>query len=344
MIKKVLFFLFTILVILLSCEYKSPYSENKDRDLITNLDLLNDWNISKGIALDVTQDSPYAGETGYYFDFLNLITKYSNFEEDSSNDLENYWHPSPDNSPISVRPDSFEIVNDGEDTSMGRVLHIKLQKNPEPQYVAYRFNALKDYNYLFKFDFRASGDRYQLSYGDVGDLSDDLKTDVQLPDAYVWQTILFDIVSMSDSFSEIRFGFKDPSNDAKVLDFYVDNLALFIVSNINIMKEINISGSTEQTDDKTGETFYEGIYRLTLYAKSGTSDTITLNLGTRFKEITLSSSWQEISLEAQILKEQKFLSISIMPSVIDETKRFPGGIYITKPKLYFLPNKSSPDS
>lgn len=341
MIKEFYLVLLVVILFFLSCEYKSPFNEIKGRDLISGLDLSTDWERDYGLSLDVTSDSPPNGESPvYYLNFLNIIAKYSSFEESDLSDLTNYWHPSLDNSPLSRPPEIFEVVKQPGVMKGDGYLHIKLQKNPEPQYVAYRFNALKDKNYLFKFDFKIfSGDMYQLSFGDYNNTEDELKVEEQFTEGVV----MFDITSFRDSLSEVRFGYKNIYSEAKVLDFFVDNIALFVVGNVNIRKIISIVGSVEATDDNTGEKFYEGVYRLTLFAKKGTSSKLTLRLGTRYKEFDLTSHWSEIKLEAQILKEQNFLHISIMPTVTDEIRRFPGGIYITKPKLFFLPDKSSPD-
>ncbi len=326
--------------IFISCEYKSPFEDYKERDLIEKLDLSADWIKDFGVTLEPTSDSSYSD--AYYLNFVNLISKYSNFEEENISDLTDYWIPSPDSTPESKKPEIFEIVKASDVMSGNAFLHVKLQKNPEPQYVSYRFNTVKGKNYLFKFDYKCiSGDGYQLSFSDDYDISSDNFKFFQQTNQGL---VMIDINALEDSSkAEIRFGYKNLYSDAKALDFYIDNAALFPVSNVSISKELCIVDSEERTDDKTCEKFYEGVYKLSLNVKGSSSKIVSLRLGTRFKEYDISDSWSEITLEAQILKSHKYLSISIMPTVIDESRRFPGGIYITKPKLYFYPNKSSPD-
>ena len=338
--RNILIWIILSLVFLFCCEYNSPFKQYIDRDLISSLDLSDDWIKEDGIILEQTTDITSPEDIVYYLQFENLIKKYSSFEESDTTDLTNFWTPSTDNIPYSNKPDIFEIVKKPDVKTGNGFLHIKLQKNPYPQYVSYRFNTTKDKNYLFRFNYKIiSGDGYQLSFGEYDSTNDVVKYEEQINEGLV----MIDINSFEDSVSEIRFGYKDVYSNAKALEFYVDDIVLFIVSNANLSIDLCIVYSDEQTDDKTGEEFYEGVYQLKLFARADSSDKITLRLGNRFKEFDLTSGWTQIILESQILKEQGLFTLSIMPTVIDEVRKYPGGVYITKPKLYFLPNKATPD-
>jgi len=343
--------LFIIFVFSFGCEYKSPFSDTTDKDLISSLDLSADWVKEKGVGVDLTTDANSTlGEQIYSLYFINLISKYSNFEEENTTDIGNYWKTSTDNftDPVSPsqKPDIFIVENNTGVMAGNKYLHIKLQKNPYPQYVYYEFTPEATTTYIFKFDFKnlGTGALIQNSFGRSDVSADELIQELQPEGSSTNITnILFPVTPFQNVPYQVRFGYKNPYSLAKVLEIYIDNVGLFAASNITLTKNINIVGSNDTTNDKTGNLFNEGVYKLKIFAKKGTTDKITLRLGTRYQEYQLTTNYQEITLEAQILKEHRFLTIQILPTVVEETKRFPGGIYITKPKLYFLPNKAKAD-
>lgn len=325
-----------VFVSFLGCQYTTPFSAGKD--LISVLDLSTDWIIEDGLILDQTTETPPSSETQTYFlHFLNLVA-YDTFESSTTtNDIGTWQKSSPDLPSICS-------VESGSQLYGSKYLHLSLKRDFGAETLYHTFSAEGGKNYIFKFYYvHQGGGNIQLSLGEN-------TTDTQYKDiAYTGEGIEYaqwDFYSPTSVINmQIRFGYGDVTTPGAInYEIFVDNIALFLQSNHNISKKLNIVGSdvTDLSNDGTGEKFYEGVYKFTIYAKKGSSQYLTLRLGNNYKTYTLTSEWTEYLIEDHISIDYDYLNLEIMPTKTNEKERFPGGIYITKPHLYFLPNQKEP--
>lgn len=332
-------------IILFSCTYEDPFKEYDNKNLIARLDLTGDWVIDSGVQIDATDESPPSGyDKSYYFYFINLLdSKSSNFEtSNNSNDTGN-WIGSTDTS-YSSSPLDFRVsTNPSGKLEGSKTLYIKLTNNPHSQYVYYEFIPSLTTNYTLKFDYYSPGaTNIGISFG-LSDNSQDNQIFNTLTSSNSVDFIVMSFSSIGSSPSQIRFGFKEDKNwESGGIDLYIDRIALFASSNHSIHKLLNIVESKDRTNDKTGEKFYEGVYKFTIYAKSHTSNILTLKLGGAIKEWTITNNWKKYEITSQILRTEGFLRLEILPTSASDSRKFPGGVFITKPELYFLYNQSTP--
>lgn len=332
-------FICIIFIIFLSCVYENPFKKYDGKNLISKLDLTNDWIIESGVLLDATTEPPPSGySTSYYFYFINLLDdKSSNFETSTGGNDTGNWQPSLDNGTVSSKPDTLEVRSNPTLKLEGnKSLYIKLTNNPYPQYVYYEFSPDLSTDYIFKFDYYNSvattiGLSFGLSSNNLDNQIYFISTASDVKNSFV-----VNFSSIEANLSQIRFGFKENKNWESGIDIYIDRIALFKSSNLSISKFLNIVESNDRTNDGTGEEFYEGKYRFCIYAKKDTSSFLTLRIGTAIKTFTLTDKWIKYSLESQILRTEGFIKLEIMPTSINNFYRFPGGIFITKPELYLI--------
>jgi hypothetical protein len=338
-----------ICIILFSCTFKNPYDATESKDLISRLNLTTDWAWDIGISTPSlsTVTAPSGESETYLISMPNLISN-SDFSI-STDPITDWYYSGGTDAAVASK---FEVRNDGK--MYDNYLYIKLNTNPA-EYVYTSFSSTSAYSYTFRFDYKYENSATLIV--SMGDTTDDSKDKISLSNDGQINTYCDNIACYrTNTANKIRFGSTVSSSDP-IIEVNIDNVALFPSSSHSISKSININGSDKPViNDGTGETFYEGIYKLQLFARvPGASDPepennpdanlniITLTLGSRTKEFQLTSGWKEITLEAQILNDQGYLIISISPTVLTELKKFPGNVYITKPKLYFLPNQSSPN-
>ncbi len=326
-IMKFLLFIF-IFIFSFNCIYENPFAEMADSDLISALDLSADWTLDPGLQIVVTTgtQTPPSGEAdSYSLSLQNLINaNSSDFEAGTLGS----W--------VSANsPGVFTAVNLPGEMTGSWFMELRLVDN---QYVYYNFTADLSNDYLFKFNYKCVEDQSSiiLSAGIAGTSPYDtvtLSVDTILGESGIQR---FNIPCSISTNYQVRFGLRDTLSSLS--HNYIDEIALFPVSNDHsINKDLNLSDSgAPHINDGTGKTFYEGIYKMTLYAMSDTSSKITLRLGTTYKEFTLTSSWKQIKIEADILIDQEYLKMGICPTYNNINQRFPGAVYITKPKLYFL--------
>ncbi|HOJ64127.1 MAG TPA: hypothetical protein PLE45_06875 [Spirochaetota bacterium] len=342
--KKIILFISVISIF--NCTYEDPFKEYDGKNLISRLDLTSDWVIDSGVQIDATDEIPPSGYNKcYYFYFINLLDeKSSNFETSINAGDTGNWIASANNPGVSASPSNFEVVPNPSDKLEGnKSLYIKLDNNPDPKYIYYEFTPVISTNYTFKFDYYSPGaSGIGISFG-LSDNSNDEQIFNDTSPANTKDSIFINFVSLSANPSQIKFGFKENKNWESGIDLYIDKIALFASSNHSVSKLLNIVESKDQTNDGTGEIFHEGVYRFLIYAKSYTSNILTMKIGGATKEFTLTDSWKKYNVEAQILRTEGFLKLEILPTSTDDSKKFPGGIFITKPELYFLYNQPNPN-
>jgi hypothetical protein len=332
-----------VIVLLTGCPWVNPFPSGSD--LLAALDLSTDWIIDEGLILTPTADTPPAGETEVYFlSFVNLVS-YDTFESSAGPGDLGTWLQSIDDGSLQEPPTICTVQSDGQ-MSGAKYLHMRLERGDGSEFIYHTFPALEDKNYIFRFNYKKiSGGDIQVSVGENTDDATFVSIFNPDPDA---DTAQFDFFSSTTSATrQIRFGFADIyTNLGTNFEAYVDNIALFLRSNHNISKNLNLIDSSiqDQSDDGTGQVFYEGIYEMTIFAKKGTSNILTLRLGNSYREYTLTDEWVEYTLEAQILNDYDYLTMEVMPTTVIESQRFPGGINICRPHLYYYPNKSDPEN
>jgi len=326
---KFLFFIIIMITVLFYCCYENPYLDLSGKDLISALDLTLYWTLDPGLQIAVTTgtQAPPSGETdSYNLSLQNLMNaNSSNFEAGNVGS----WSS-------ANTPGIFTVQNIAGEMTGSWFLELRLVDN---QYVYYNFTADLSNDYIFKFNYKCVENQSSiiLSAGIAGTSPYDVVTlteDTVLNETGIQR---FNIPCNINTNYQVRFGLRDTLSSLS--HNYIDEIALFPgSSDHSINKDLNISGSSEpQIVDGTGKTFYEGIYKMTLYAMSDTSARITLRLGSTYKEVALTSSWKSINLEAEIYIEQGYLKLGISPTYNNINQKFPGAVYITKPKLYFLP-------
>lgn len=333
MIYKVLTIFIIFFILIINCQYEDSFSSMLGKDLIKRLDLSSDWDRAQGIILDVTSEvPPSTGSVVYYLSVPNLVS-YDTFEDSTTgSDFGSWWVP-------TNVPAIYTVIT-GTEMYGNKYLHLSLDRSSVAQYFYHVFTSDATNDYVFTFDYYHISDKsgnIQLSFGENTD--DDIKASIELV-SDIKTKARFDISTFKASANfQIRFGYAINGPDSESYEIYIDNVALFLKSNHSISKQLYIVDSDEiKIDDGTGESFYEGIYKLEIYAKKGTSEKLTLKLGGEYKTFTLTDTWKKYSLETQILKEHGYLIIEIMPTSFSEVQRFPGGIYITRPGLYFMYN------
>lgn len=321
-----------VLILLLTITCESPgFSEYDNVNLIARIDPLTDMTTDDGILLTAsTEPPPEPGLSTYYLNLENLVA-YSTFEETTGT---NNWTGS------AAPPPSLFAVETGTDMSGDNYLHLDLRRDNGPEYVYHTFNGIAGNNYVFRFDYKhITGGNLQISQGTTADdFMIELPSTIDLID-----TVLIDFsIFATNAAHRIRFGYTQTIPEATNFNVYIDNICLFINNDHRMSISLPIDSDAYDPESGDNDTIYEGIYRLQFYAKAHTSDRITLLLGQRYKTFILNTSWQQLTLEAQILAVHKTLDIALIPTDIENDKKFAGGIYISSPKLYFLPDKTSP--
>jgi len=261
---KNIIFILTIFIFLVNCQYEDPFKEYDGKNLISKLDLTNDWIIDSGVNIDATGESPPSGYSkSYYFYFINLLDeKSSNFETSSSTNDTGNWVGSPDSNYYS-KPSLFEVVS-FSNLQGNKSLHIQLNNNPLPQYIYYQFTPDIATNYNFKFDYYSAGaTSIGLSFG-LSDNSEDNQIFNTATSSNSNGYVISSFASIGANPSQIRFGFKENKNWESGIDVYIDKIAIFRASNLSIYKLLNIVESNDRTDDKTGSQFPEGVYRFSI--------------------------------------------------------------------------------
>lgn len=328
MIKKIIVLITLLIIILINCQYIDRYASYEDKDLLSKLDLSNDWIRSEGLTLDQTAGSKPSGVSKiYYLSMMNLVN-YDSFEESSGALDFGNWQASAD------VPDIYEVTTD---TSMygSKYLHLKLNRTSEAQYFYHIFNSDPTKDYVFRFDYiDVSDGNIQLSFGI--DTSDDKRFSFKSTAGLSVGRVDVTAYQASANY-QIRFGYANQAQNPETFEAYIDNVALFFKNSNSLQKRLYLSDSDAvKFNDGTGVKFYEGIYLLQMYAKAGETNKITMKLGSKYKTFTLTSGWKKIEVTAQIMKEDDHIVIDIIPAVFQESSRIPGGVYITSPKLYYL--------
>jgi len=341
---------FIIITILFSCNYTDSAIVS-GKDMITNLNLTTDWTAEKGILIATSAVTPPSGEAmAYKLSLPNLVSN-GDFESDANGTT----------TPASwtkVAPNQCVVQNTPANQITGsQYLYVKLLESSN-QYIYSAFASEASVNYTFKFNYRFMFDVIRVSMGPAGS---DARYDIWNASLYDHSnpvTASFDFpCSVTDPAYQIRFGSVTAYNNAYITEINVDHVALFPNSNHNINKSINISGSGQPViSDGTGETFLEGVYEFKLYARvpvsgdpapdlndPGVPNNACLIIGSKYKDFTLTTYWQEISIQAQVLKSAGYLVLKILPVPFNQSNRYPENIYITKPKLIYLPNQATPN-
>lgn len=302
----------TIVIILLSsCSYEDPFASLRGVDMLASVDPVSSWTVDSGTTFATDVEPPPSGYSqAYKLDFINLVND-GTFESGIGG-----WTGTI----VSPAPAIFELKTDSQMTG-ANYLHMNLTRISGADYVSHNFNGTAGKNYTFKFDYLYIGSQdLQVSFGTTAP-TDALKWNID-PDISGGKGIVNFAISTTGTY-QIRFGFSQVNPLANSLDFYVDNAALFEASGQSISYSYSYP--------------HEGIYRLKVYAKMDSSNKMTMQIGDSTESFTLNSSWQELTLDAQLYGSGN-TTLYITPTVNNITEIFPGSIFITKPELYFLPD------
>lgn len=306
-----------LLILLFSCSYEDPFASLRDVDLISSVEPVTSWTVDSGTTFTTDATAPPSGyNQAYKLNFTNLVSR-GTF--DLTPDLGNWTGVI-----VSPSPAVFQLKTDGQMTG-NNYIHMYLTRSAGEDYVYHDFNGTAGKNYTFKFDYLYVGSQdLQVSFGSATP-TDDLKWNIETGSSAGSKAVVNFSISTTGSY-QIRFGFSENDPLANSFEFYADNIALFESSNHSITYTTSYP--------------HEGIYRLKVYAKMGTSNRLTMQLGDTSESYTLNSSWQEITLDAQLLSDNGSTTMIITPTTNSINNKFPGSVYITKPELYFLPDGS----
>jgi hypothetical protein len=323
------------ITIMIGCQFVDKFRDYYGKDLLTALDLSNDWVISEGVTLDETTEAPPPGETKVYYLSMKNYVYYDTFESSSGPADFGNWQPSlgPND------PDIYEVTTDMRMTG-SKFLHLRLDRSTVAQYFYHVISSDVSKDYIFRFDYIyvGNGGKIQLSFGE--NANDDIRSGFDpIRDGLV-HSGWFDISTYKTSANyQVRFGFANNAPDPETYEAYIDNIALFHKNDNSLRKTLNIEDSSApKIIDGSGNKFYSGIYKFSIFAKMSKTDKITLKLGASYKTFTLTGIWQKLELVADVLAEDDYIILDIIPAKFNDADRFPGSIYISRPHLYFQYN------
>lgn len=317
--KQTIIFYLVLVLFLASCVYDDPFEEYATKNLSEDT-LLTSWDSTDDLVLQTSAETPPDGEdTVYMLGFPNLING-GTFEGGTTGFQQSFTA-------------SAATINSDSQMSGTNYLELTLSRDSGNDIYYHTFDVTSDNrNFKFKFDYQhVAYENIQISYGEsTDDIFWEIKS-VLNNSGTVIKTFSVDANTITPpTDKEIRFGLRADNSLEKSFHVYLDNIALY-----------EDNGHRISTTKSISET---GVYKLVTYAKAISSDKITLELGGETKTWDLTSSWQEVQVQANGFVSDGSISMAIIPTGSTLEDEFPGYIYLTEPKLYFLPEQADPQN
>lgn len=309
-----------LILILLSCEYKAPYSGvvpiSLDEELL-------EWNADDGIIIRKNESA------GEFFEYsLELVNILSDESSKFQGGTTGEWLPSLELEGVRRSPSVFEVTSDSDDSNRN-ILHIELKREPFVEYIYYPLIVDQaQSNYIFRYDYIENSKLPVDFYLSIGtDTDSDYKVFRRVVAQRERATAIESLSFIEPGEYHIRFGNADIEYVIPTFSLYFYNAYIFKNSNHAVSQTVKIS--------------QPGIYRVGVSAKSETSDRLTLKISGYAGTFLLTGEYSVYSYYIRL--DAGVTTIEIMPvdSVLSE--RIPGRITVSSPFLEFHPDRSSID-